>query len=163
MEISLEHEFIEISDTAGVLSNLFSCFGVENCQAGVDVPFLAVDAQHDVDFDVFDTADVTTQLPGELAVSVPCFAHGEESGVRDGLGVCCDAVMFFSGKVDKLGAEAGKDGFDLVEGRVWSAMLDEDEGLVVRVDGRAVERVARDDRDVGWEMSFEGLDLRPFT
>lgn len=83
--------------------------------------------------------------------------------MRDGLGICGDAVMFFGGKVDELGAEAGEDGFDLVEGRVWCAMLDEDEGLVVRVDGRAVEGVAGDDGDVGREVSFEGLDLGPFT
>lgn len=62
--------------------------------------------------------------------------------MRDGLGVCCDAVMFFGRKVDELGTEAGEDGFDLVEGRVWCTMLDEDERLVVRVDGRAVEGVA---------------------
>lgn len=50
--------------------------------------------------------------------------------------------MFFGRKVDELGTEAGEDGFDLVEGRVWCTMLDEDERLVVRVDGRAVEGVA---------------------
>jgi hypothetical protein len=42
-------------------------------------------------------------------------------------------------------------------------VVDEDERLVVRVDGRAVEGMVRDDGDVRGQMGFEGLYLGGFA
>lgn len=61
--------------------------------------------------------------------------------------------------MDKLGSKTAKDSLDFAEGRVWGTVLDEDEGLIVRIDVRAVERVAGDNIDVGREVSLEGGDL----
>lgn len=46
-----------------------------------------------------------------------------------------------------------------MQGLVGGAVLDQHERLVVRVDGWAVERVARDDLDVAREVGFKGEDL----
>jgi hypothetical protein len=78
----------------------------------------------------------------------------------DGLGVCSDAVMLTGREMDELGLEAAQDSLDLAEGRVWSAVLNENKGLVVRVDVGAVERVAGDNVDIGRKMSLESGDLR---
>jgi hypothetical protein len=83
--------------------------------------------------------------------------------VRDGLGVGGDAVVLGGGEVDEARAEAGEDGLDLAEGRVGRAVLDEDQGLVVGVDGRAVEGVAGDDVDVLGEVALKRLDLGGFA
>jgi hypothetical protein len=62
-------------------------------------------------------------------------------------------------EVDVARAEAGEDGLDGVQRRVRGAVLDEHEGLVRRVDGRAVEGVEGDDGDVRREVLLEGADL----
>jgi hypothetical protein len=61
--------------------------------------------------------------------------------------------------MDKLGPKTAKDSLNFAEGRVWGTVLDEDEGLIVGVDVRAVERVTGDDIDVGREVSLKGSDL----
>lgn len=94
---------------------------------------------------------------------MPGLAHGEEGGVRNGLGVSGDAVVLGGREVDEARAEAGEDGLDLAEGRVGRAVLDEDQGLVVGVDGRAVEGVAGDNVDVLGEVALKRLDLGGFA
>lgn len=76
LEVAFQHELVELGDGFGVLGDLVAGFGVEDGEAGVDVPFLRVDAQHDVHLYVFEPADVAAELPGVLLVGVPCLAHG---------------------------------------------------------------------------------------
>lgn len=76
LEVAFQHELVELGDGFGVLGDLVAGFGVEDGEAGVDVPFLGVDAQHDVHLDVFEAADVAAEFPGVLGVGMPCFAHG---------------------------------------------------------------------------------------
>ena len=97
-----EHELEEPSDRLGVLLDLLLCVWVQDGEAGVDVPFVRVDAQGDVDLDVLDAAYVARVLPGELVVRHPCSTHAEEGCMRDGLRVGCDAVVLFAGEVDVL-------------------------------------------------------------
>lgn len=61
--------------------------------------------------------------------------------------------------MDKLGSKTTEDSLNFAEGRVWGTVLDEDEGLIVGVDVRAVERVTGDNIDVGREVSLEGGNL----
>ena len=124
------------------------------------MPLLAVDAEHGVDLDVLDAADVAAELPGELGVCVPGLAHAEEGGVGDGLGVGGDAVVLQGREVDEARAEAGEHRLDPAKGRVRGPVLDQHQGLVERVDGRAVQGVDGDDVDVQGEVGLEGLDLR---
>ena len=159
-EVALEHELVEVGDAAGVLGDLLPGLGVEDGEAGVDVPLLAVDAEHGVDLDVLDAADVAAELPGELGVCVPGLAHAEEGGVGDGLGVGGDAVVLQGREVDEARAEAGEHRLDPAKGRVRGPVLDQHQGLVERVDGRAVQGVDGDDVDVQGEVGLEGLDLR---
>jgi hypothetical protein len=156
---ALEHEGVEVGGGARELGDLLVGFGVEDGEAGVDVPLLGVDAEHEVDLYVFDAADVARPLPRELGGGVPGLAHGEEGGVGHGLGVGRDAVVLARAEVDVLGAEAAEDGFDFGEGGGRGAVLDEDEGLAAGVEVGAVEGVARDDVDVAGEVLFKGLDL----
>lgn len=58
-----------------------------------------------------------------------------------------------------LGAEDREDGLDLGDGGGRRAVGDDDERLVSRVDIGAVERVARDDLDIGREVALEGGDF----
>ena len=74
-----EHEFEELGYRGGVLEDLLPRGRVEYREAGVDVPFVGVDAQGDVDLDVLDAAGPTRDFPGELAVGMPGGAH---AGVR---------------------------------------------------------------------------------
>lgn len=111
-----DHELEEVSDRACELLDLGAGGGVEHGEAGVDVPFVRVDAQGDVYFYVFDAGGPARGFPGKLAVSVPGGAHAEEGGVGDGLGVGGDAVVFGGGEVHDFGVEAGEDFFDEGEG-----------------------------------------------
>jgi hypothetical protein len=52
-------------------------------------------------------------------------------------------------EMNELGLEAAQDNLDLAEGRVWSAVLNENKGLVVRVDIGSVKRVAGNNIDIG--------------
>lgn len=157
--VAFEHELVEVRDGAGELGDLLAGLGVEDREAGVDVPLLGVDAQHNVDLDVLYAADVARHFPGELGVCVPGFAHGEEGGVGDGLGVGGDAVVLEGREVDVLGAEDGEDGLDSCDGGGGRAVADDDEWLVARVDVGAVEGMAGDDLNVGGEVTLKGCDL----
>lgn len=136
---TLQHEVVQLRGALGELIDLSMRLGVQDGEAGIDVPFLGVDAQHEVDLDILDPADVAGAFPGELLVGVPCLAHGEEGGVGDGLGVGRDTVMFLGGEIDNFGVQAAEDGFHLGEGGVRGTVLDQDEGLAARVNVGAVE------------------------
>lgn len=56
----------------------------------------------------------------------------------DSLCVCGDTVMLTGCEMNKLGPETAENGLDLSESRVWSAVLNEDERLIVRVDVRSM-------------------------
>lgn len=68
--------------------------------------------------------------------------------MRDSLRIGGDAVVLLGGEVDELGLQTAQDGFDLVQGLVGGAVLDEHQGLAFGIDARAVERVAGEDVDV---------------
>lgn len=76
LEVALEHQLVQVRHGPGVLRDLLAGLGVQDRQAGVHMPLLAVDAQHDVHLDVFNAADVPAEFPWELTVGVPCLAHG---------------------------------------------------------------------------------------
>jgi hypothetical protein len=77
--------------------------------------------------------------------------------------VCGDTIMLASCEMDELGLETAQDGLDLAEGRVWSAMLNENKRLIVRINIGTVERVAGNDVDIGRKMSLESGDLWRFA
>lgn len=104
--VAAEEELEELGDGLGVLLDLLLGVRVEDGKSGVDVPFVCVDTQRDVDLDVLDAAYVPRVLPGELVVGHPGGAHAEEGGVRDGLRVCGDTVVLLAGQVDVLGPQA---------------------------------------------------------
>lgn len=160
---ALQHEVEQLGGGLGELGDLLVGFGVEDGEAGVDVPLLGVDAEHEVDLDVFDAADITGSLPGELLGCVPGLAHAEESSVGDGLGIGRDAVMFLGTQVDNLGVEAGEYMLDLGERFIGGAMLDEHQRLALGIDIGAVEGMAGYDVNVGGQVLLEGLDLGIFT
>lgn len=90
------------------------------------MPLIAIDAQGDIDLDVFDAPKVPRYLPRELGVGGPGGAHGQEGRVRDRLRVGGDAVVLFGGQDDGLGGEGGEDA--LHEGKAGrvAAVRDED-------------------------------------
>lgn len=161
--MTLQHKLEQLGGGLGELSNLLVCFGVEDGEAGVDVPLLGIDAEHEVDLDVFDAADITGSLPGELLGSMPGLAHAEKSGVGNGLGIGRDAVMFIGTQVDNLGVKAREYVLNLGERFVGGAMLDEHQRLALGIDIGAVKGVAGHDVNVGGQVLFESLDLRIFT
>lgn len=113
-----EHELIQLRNTSSVLLDLLLGSGVQDGQPGVHVPFVAVDAQRDVDLDVLDPAHVPRYLPRELAVGEPRRAHGQKRRVRHCLCVGCDAVVHFGCKLDVFASQAGEDALDEGEGGV---------------------------------------------
>lgn len=119
-----KHQLKQFRDRLGVLLNLLFRIGIEDRQTSVDVPFIRVDAQRDVHFDILDAADVARAVPGELVVGEPGAAHAEEGSVRHGLRVGGDAVVLLRGQVDMLGAQAGHDGFNKGEVGVGGAVFD---------------------------------------
>lgn len=104
-EVALEHEFVEVCYASRILCDLLPRLGVKNCQAGVDMPLLTVDAQHQIDLDILNPTHITGKFPGELSVRMPRLAHGEKGSVGDGLGISRDAIVLEGRQVDKLGAE----------------------------------------------------------
>ncbi len=105
--MSTEHQLEKLGHGLGVLPDLLLGCRVQDGETGVDVPFVRVDPESDVDLDVFDAADIPVNFPRELVVGLPCCAHAEEGGVCDGLGVCSDPVVCFRREVDVLGTETG--------------------------------------------------------
>jgi hypothetical protein len=62
-----------------------------------------------------------------------------------------------------LRLEAGEDVLDKGKVGIRSAVLDQDEGLALRVDARPVEGVAGYDADVGGEVLLESCNLWGFA
>lgn len=158
-----EHQLEQLRHGLGVLLDLLAGVGVEDGEAGIDVPFVGVDAQGDVDLDVLDATNVAGRFPWELVVGGPRGAHAEEGGVGHGLGVGGDAVVLLACEVDVLGLQARED--VLHEGKVCvrGAVFDQHEGLAFRVDARPVEGVARYDADIGGEVLLKGFDFGGFA
>ena len=59
-----EHELEEVRGAGSEGVDLDLGRGVQDSEAGVDVPFVGVDAKHDVDLDGFDATDVLALFPG---------------------------------------------------------------------------------------------------
>jgi hypothetical protein len=97
------------------------------------VPFVRVDAEGDVLFDIFDAPNVTACLPRKLVVRGPCRTHAEKGSMGDSLGVCGNAIVLLGGEVDVLRSETGHDILDEGEVIVGSAVLDQDQWLALRV------------------------------
>lgn len=97
-----DHQLVKLRHGFCILSDLFLGRGIENSETGVDVPFVRIDPESDVDLDVLDSAYPTIDFPGKLIVGVPCSTHAQESSVRHSLGVGCDAVVHLPAKVDIL-------------------------------------------------------------
>jgi len=157
--IAAQHELEQLGHARGVLADLRAGLGVQDGEAGVDVPLVAVDAQRHVDLDVLDPARVPRHLPRELPVVRPRGAHAQEGGVRHRLRVRRDLVVPRRRQVHVLRLEAGEHGLDLRQRRLAGPVPDEDERLLAGVDGGAMERVDGDDGDVGGEMPLEGFDF----
>lgn len=104
--LALEHQLEQLGDRGRILADLDLGGRVEDGQAGVHVPLVAVDAQRHVDLDVLDAARPALLLPGELVVGSPGRAHAQECGMGHGLGVGRDAVMLLGCQVHELGLEA---------------------------------------------------------
>lgn len=108
------------------MSDLFLGRGIKNSETGVDVPFIRVDAESDINLNVLDSAYPAIDFPWELVVGVPCSAHAQESGVRHGLGISCDTVVHLAAKVDILRFEGFKDALDESHALVGCSVLNED-------------------------------------
>lgn len=67
------------------------------------MPFLAVYAHRQVDFDVLDAANVTCPFPWELTRRVPGLAHAKKSGMGYGLGIRGDTVVVMRREIHVLG------------------------------------------------------------
>lgn len=126
LSAALNHELVKVCHRFRILADLCLCCWVKNGKAGINVPFVCVDAQSDVDLDVFDTSDPTGHLPGELLVCVPCSTHAKERRVCNRLGVCGNAIVHFTSKVDILRTETRQDILDEPETLIRRTMLDED-------------------------------------
>ena len=105
--VSTEHQLEKLRHGLGILPDLLLGGRVQDGETGVDVPFVRVDSEGDVDLDVFDAADIAVDLPGKLVIGPPCRTHAEEGGVRDGLGVCGDSVVCLRREIDVLRAKTG--------------------------------------------------------
>ena len=99
------HQFVQVSHRLSILANLLLRRWVEDGEPGIDVPFVRVDAQGDIDLDILDTAHPSSMLPGELIVGLPSGSHAQESSMGDSLCIRCDAVVHLAGEIDMFGAE----------------------------------------------------------
>ena len=64
LRTALQHELKELRGALRVLVDLYARAGVEDGEAGVDVPLVGVDAEGEVYFCCFDAADVEAVFPG---------------------------------------------------------------------------------------------------
>lgn len=162
--VAADHELEELGRRGCVLADLLLGGRVEDGEPRVDVPFVTVDAQGYVDFDIFDAPRPACFFPGELGVACPGGAHGEEGGMCDRLSIRSDPVMFNGREELVLGFEAGDDGDDKGEGYgVAKAVRDDDEGLACGIDAWSVEGVDWDDGDVRGKVSFKSGDFWSFA
>lgn len=160
--MSAKHQLEQLGHAFSILAYLLPSAGVQDRETSIDMPFIAVDAQHEINLDVFDPADVAWDVPGKLVIGLPCSTHAEEGGVRHGLRICCYTVMRICGDGDELGLKAGQDAFDQFDGFRGSAVSDNDERLTFWINARTVERVTRDDLNVRWKVLLECSNLRGF-
>lgn len=148
LRITREHQLKQLRDALRVLSQLCFGGGIQNRETGVDVPFVAVDPEHEVDLDVFDSARVSAQFPRELVVGLPGRAHGEEGRVRDGLCVCRDAVVHGCRDPHEFWLETAQDVFDEGSCGGRATVVDDHQRLAGGIDAGPVEGVAGHDLDV---------------
>lgn len=161
--VSAKHELEQLGDRLGILLDLFLCRGVHNGKTGIDVPFVRVDAEHDVDLDILDTADVTGNLPWELVVRGPGASHAEKGCMCNGLGVSSDSVVCLCAELDMLRIEARKNILNQGEAFIRRSMLDQNQRLTLGVHSRAVQGMARYNFDVLGQMLFKRSNLRGLT
>lgn len=57
------------------------------------MPLLGIDSEGEIDLYIFDTANVPSDFPWELSISVPGFTHGEKGGMGYSLSVSSYAVV----------------------------------------------------------------------
>lgn len=134
-----EHQFEQFRDRFGVLLYLRLGSRVEDGEAGVDVPFVRVDPQHQIGLDVLDAAHVPLVFPGELVVGTPRRAHAQERRMGHGLRVGGDTVVFQRGEVDLRRSKAGEDAFNEFEALLRCAVFDNDQRLASGVNFGAVQ------------------------
>lgn len=136
-----KHQLVQFRHALSILANLDFGTGIENRQAGIDVPFVAIDAQRHVDLDVFNAAYVSRGFPGKLIVGAPRSAHAEKCGVRDGLRVGGNHVVLFCAQIDEFRLEAGQRVLDEGDrGRRTAAVINYHQWLA---DGRHIGSVQR--------------------
>ena len=121
-----QHQLEQIGDGFSILLDLAFGSRVQDGQAGVNVPFVRIDAESDVDLHILNTTHISRHFPGELVVGRPSRAHGEESCMGDCLCVCGDAVVSFGCEFDVLAFETRQDFGDEIVAGVGGAVLDED-------------------------------------
>lgn len=124
--MSSDHEFVQIGDRLGVLTDLLLGRRVKDSKSGVHVPFVGVDAQGNVDLHVLNTAHPSPMLPRELLVGLPRSSHAQEGCVSDSLCIRSNAVVHLAGEVDMCRSETGEDVVNELKAFVRGSVLDED-------------------------------------
>ena len=107
-----KHQLEQFCHRLGILPDLSFGRGIENSETGIDVPFVGVYPERQVDLDVLDASDIAVDFPGELVVGSPGCSHTQEGCMGYGLGVSGDDVVLLGCEMDMFGAEARKDFLD---------------------------------------------------
>lgn len=136
--MTAKHQLEKFSDGFGILPDLLLCPRVQYGETSVDMPSIGVDSQHNVALDVFDAANITIDLPGELAVRKPGGTHAQECSVCYSLRVCRDAVMFLGCEADVIGVKTRKDFLDSIEALLGCTLPNQNKGLTFGIDFRSM-------------------------
>lgn len=108
------------------------------------MPFVGIDAKHDVDLDCFNASDVLALFPGVCTLGSPGRAHAsvremstcrlrrkgrkirEESRMCDCLDISGDQIMILISEVNVARFEAFENVLDDPDTFIWGTMLDDD-------------------------------------
>lgn len=75
LSITNQHQLVELRHRFGVLPNLLLGGWIQDGEASVDMPFVGVDPESHIDFDILYTSYIARYLPRELLIGVPCLSH----------------------------------------------------------------------------------------
>lgn len=141
------------------MPDLFLGPRVKYGETGVHMPSVGVYTQHYVALDVFDTADITIDLPRELVIRKPGCTHAQERSMRHSLGIGRDPIVLLGCKADVVRAKTRQNVLDDFEAFLGSTLLNKNKRLAFRVDLGSVQRMARYNSDVWRKIFFERCDF----